>query len=329
MAWRHRGVCIGRAPRILMADLVANPRPRDRETGGAAASARNPSAETGNADTRADSALAEVDAEWTYRNGAAEEKAHIDNPKRVAHPAKGKPKQETRIALTLPVLPCVGLPGNLAFFTIDRSVLPWTATSKFALLLSGSLSSSAGTVLALSAPNSWTRVLERIPLWNARRGIRRPRQLSEPGAALTIVTAPRVQGLKPADNDEVAADDRGTFGYRYEGTDPNTWTNVALRRAMELNRPLIYLYGVTKGTYEPIFPFYFSAEDSARLTLYGQADAPFAAKLPSLEPASTAAPMREYQTVAVKRRVHQHRFRELVLGPMALVVPCANLVTPF
>lgn len=63
---------------------------------------------------------------------------------------------------------------------------------------------------------------ERIPLWNARRGIWRPRQLNELGAALTIVTAPRVQGRKPAYDDEVAADDRGTFGYRYEGTDPTT-----------------------------------------------------------------------------------------------------------
>jgi putative restriction endonuclease len=155
---------------------------------------------------------------------------------------------------------------------------------------------------------------ERIPLWNARRGIWRPRQLKELEAALTIVTAPRVQGRKPAYDDEVAADDQGTFGYRYEGTDPTTWTNVALRRAMELNRPLIYLYGVTKGTYEPIFPFYLTAEDSARLTFYGQADAPFSAKQPGLESPGSAAPRREYQTVAVKRRLHQHRFRELVLG---------------
>jgi putative restriction endonuclease len=155
---------------------------------------------------------------------------------------------------------------------------------------------------------------ERIPLWNARRGIWRPRQLGELGAALTIFTAPRVEGRKPAYDDEVAADDRGTFGYRYEGTDPTTWTNVALRRAMELNRPLIYLYGVTKGTYEAIFPFYLTSEDSARLTFYGQADAPFSVKEPGLESPASAAPRREYQTVAVKRRLHQHRFRELVLG---------------
>lgn len=93
---------------------------------------------------------------------------------------------------------------------------------------------------------------ERIPLWSERRGIWRPRQLKSPGAALTIVTAPRLAGRKPAYDDEIAADDRGWFGYKYEGTDPAEWTNVAVRR--------------------------------------------------------------EYQTAAVKRRLHQHRFREMVLG---------------
>ena len=155
---------------------------------------------------------------------------------------------------------------------------------------------------------------ERIPLWNRRRGIWRPRQLGSDAAALSIFTAPHVAGKKPAYDDEIAADDRGWFGYKYEKDNPNTWTNVALRRALELNRPMIYLYGVMPNLYEPIFPVYVSGEDPASLTFFIQADAPFSAKQPGLEPASAAAPRREYQTVAVKRRLHQHRFRELVLG---------------
>ena len=155
---------------------------------------------------------------------------------------------------------------------------------------------------------------ERIPLWNERRGIWRPRQLRHPGAALTITTAPRVIGRTPAYDDEIAADDRGWFGYKYEGADPDEWTNAAVRKAGELNRPLIYLYGVTKGTYEPIFPVYVTADDPATLTFRVEVDTPFTAAVPQEMPNATFAARREYQTVAVKRRLHQHRFREMVLG---------------
>ena len=155
---------------------------------------------------------------------------------------------------------------------------------------------------------------ERIAFWNPRRGIWRPQQLRSPGAALTIFTAPRVSGRKPAYDDEVASDDRGWFGYKYEGTDPNKWTNVAVRRAGELQRPLIYLYGVTPGVYEPIFPVYVASDQPNELTFVLQADIPFSALEPSPALIVNSAGRREYQTVAVKRRLHQHRFRELVLG---------------
>ena len=155
---------------------------------------------------------------------------------------------------------------------------------------------------------------ERIPLWTSRMGIWRPRQLSNPGAALTVVTAPHVQGRKPAYDDEVAADDRGWFGYRYQGAEPNTWTNVAVRRAMEMRRPIIYLYGVMKGVYDPIFPVFVTEDDPTTLTFRLQADRSMAIALMDQAFVYASAPRREYLTVAVKRRLHQHRFRELVLG---------------
>jgi putative restriction endonuclease len=155
---------------------------------------------------------------------------------------------------------------------------------------------------------------DRIALWSSQRGIWRPQQLRAPGAALTVVTAPRVQGRKPAYDDEVAADDRGWFGYKYEGTNPETWTNVAVRRAMELQRPIIYLYGITKGTYEAIFPVFVTGDDPASLTFRLQADQAKLDPVIDSEYAKLSAPRREYRTVAVKQRLHQHRFRELVLG---------------
>jgi len=171
-----------------------------------------------------------------------------------------------------------------------------------------------GLVTAAQLNRGFEFESQRIPLWSSRMGIWRPEQLREPGAALTIVTAPRVQGRQPAYDDEVAADDRGWFGYRYQGDKPNNWWNVAVRTAMELQRPLIYLYGVTKGTYEPILPVFVTDDDPANLTFRVQADIQLAVDGEAGVPLSMLAPRREYQTVAVKRRLHQHRFRELVLS---------------
>lgn len=155
---------------------------------------------------------------------------------------------------------------------------------------------------------------ERVAFWNPRRGIWRPARLRNPGAALSVMTAAPVRGREPAYDDEVAADDRGWFGYKYEGDDPSLWTNVAVRAAMTLGRPLIYLYGITPGVYEPLFPAYVVGDDPSSLTFRIQADV--SPSVLSTEPSYLAmsAGRREYQTVAAKRRLHQSRFRELVLG---------------
>jgi len=101
---------------------------------------------------------------------------------------------------------------------------------------------------------------ERIRLWDARRGIWRPRQLGTDGAALTLVTAPLAPRKAPPYDDQVGSDAEWLL-YRYEGTDPEHWTNLAVRRAYLERRPLIYLYGITPGLYEPIFPCTVVAHD--------------------------------------------------------------------
>ena len=174
-----------------------------------------------------------------------------------------------------------------------------------------------GMVTAAALEQGFEFEGERIAFRNVQKGIWRPRQLNDLGAALTIVTAPRIAGKAPAYDDEVAADDRGWFGYKYEGTDPHLWTNVAVRKAMALRRPLIYLYGVTKGVYEPIFPVYVVGDDPATLTFRVQAGEALHVREPSAEYLYASAPAREYQTIAVKRRLHQHRFRKLVLDAYA------------
>ena len=170
-----------------------------------------------------------------------------------------------------------------------------------------------GVVRACQLEGGFEFENERIALWSAQKGIWKPKQLNFLNVALTLTTAPRVEGRAPAYDDEVA-DNRGSFGYKYQGTDATNWSNVAVRNAMLYRRPLIYLYGIAKGVYEPIFPVFIVEDDPSTLTFRLQADVSDRVAAYSDMSIEVNAPRREYQTVAVKRRVHQHRFRELVLN---------------
>lgn len=149
-------------------------------------------------------------------------------------------------------------------------------------------------------------------------GIWKPRQAD---AALTIVTAPPKPGKKPPYDDQVASD-AGWFLYRYQGTDPTYWTNVAVRRAMEERRPIIYLYGIAPNLYEAIFPCYVVDDQPEELGFQVVVDAAGARVGPEIsDRLELSAPRREYATAAVKIRLHQRRFRELVLS--AYRIRCA------
>ena len=162
---------------------------------------------------------------------------------------------------------------------------------------------------------------QRIRFFDVRRGIWRPRQLGKNGAALAIVTAPPKPGKKPPYDDQIASDAEW-FLYRYEGSDPDHWTNVAVRRAMLEHRPLIYLYGIAPNLYDPIFPCYVVEDDPEELGFRIVADVTNVRVGPdvSSEYLNISA-RREYTTAAVKVRLHQRRFRELVLS--AYRVRCA------
>lgn len=152
---------------------------------------------------------------------------------------------------------------------------------------------------------------DRIKFWNRQMGIWRPRQLGAGGAALAIVTAPPRPGREPRYDDQVASDT--VFEYRYQGTDPTTWTNVAVRRAMTERRPLVYFYGLAQGVYEPLFPCYIVGDRPQDLTFEVAVDtagAPIRQVPPELDVFTVR---RAYATATVKVRLHQHRFRELVL----------------
>ena len=147
----------------------------------------------------------------------------------------------------------------------------------------------------------------RIPIWNQQRGIFRPKELREPGAALTVQTSFHT----PYDDRADPEDDR--FVYKYQGEDPEHWENVAVRRAMELGRPLLYLVAVQPGIYQPIFPTYVVGDVPERLSFMLMADTAGTVHV-GPPPGGGAEPLKAYVTREVKHRLHQRRFRYLVLN---------------
>jgi putative restriction endonuclease len=151
----------------------------------------------------------------------------------------------------------------------------------------------------------------KIPFALRARGIWKPGVLGSEGAALSLTTASIRKGTQPRYDDQVASDE-GWFEYRYQGTDPEASDNRAVRRALEAKLPLIYFYGVGPGRYEAIWPVYVVGDEPSRLTFRIAADAAGSGDS-SLFTGGAEAPLKRYATALVKRRLHQHRFRELVV----------------
>ena len=101
--------------------------------------------------------------------------------------------------------------------------------------------------------------------------------------------------------------------YRYQGQDPQHRDNVALRRAMRLGRPIVYFVAVDQGLYDAIFPTYVVHDDPLDLAFYLIADAANLVR-PETFQADTDFPRKAYITREVKQRLHQQRFRSLVLA---------------
>jgi putative restriction endonuclease len=149
----------------------------------------------------------------------------------------------------------------------------------------------------------------RVPLL-APQGIFKPAVLDK--VPLSITTVPIVEGKDRPYEDEVGDD--GKLTYRYRGTDVNHRDNVGLREAMRLRTPLIYLFGVTKGSYLPTWPVFVVGDNPAALSFEIEVDAPASVRVPSSEFAfNEGDARRRYITVQTQRRLHQVAFRERVL----------------
>ena len=150
---------------------------------------------------------------------------------------------------------------------------------------------------------------QRIALMDPQRGIRKPKQLD---AALSIRTVFSIDpGRRPYD------DERGSDGYlryKWRGTDPRHPENVALRRAMEANLPLIWFQGIETGLYLPVAPVWFVHEEPTRHQFVVAFDEHQRDSWDQTSDAQVIDLRRAYADRVVRERLHQPVFRERVLA---------------
>lgn len=149
---------------------------------------------------------------------------------------------------------------------------------------------------------------QRVPLIPRQRGIWKPGWLE---CALSIVTTFTPPNQRPPYEDEVGAD--GYPRYKWRGTDPLAYDNVALRRAMDLGKPVMWFIGVKRGVYNAIYPVTLAGEERAKHQFVLAVDETMRR---SWHPGLAMAPLepaRRYAEAIVKVRLHQRLFRDRVL----------------
>lgn len=151
---------------------------------------------------------------------------------------------------------------------------------------------------------------KRVPLIGPQ-GIFKPAILPE--MPLSIATAPVGAGeQRPYDD---GLDEQGLLNYRYRGTDPQHRDNVGLRLTMQRRVPLIYLFGVVKGEYMPVWPVFIVGDDPSVLTFKVTIDDRQLGLLGTVAPTDQVAEARRsYVTMLTLRRLHQRTFSERVLN---------------
>jgi putative restriction endonuclease len=149
---------------------------------------------------------------------------------------------------------------------------------------------------------------KRMPLLAAQQGIYKPAILDLP---LSFNTTPPKPG-KPAPYRD-GLDQDGLLTYRYRGTDPDTYDNAAMRRAIAARVPLIYFFGVETGWYMPVWPVYIVGDRPEELAFKVAVDDQHALLDPPRVPDRVEEARRSYITVLTTRRLHQATFRQRVL----------------
>ena len=151
---------------------------------------------------------------------------------------------------------------------------------------------------------------KRVPLIGPQ-GIFKPAVLPE--MPISIATVPVREEQQRSYDDGI--DEQGLLNYRYRGTDPRHRDNVGLRLAMQRRAPLIYLFGVVKGEYMPVWPVFVVGDDPSALTFKVTIDdRQIGLQSTGVATDQVAEARRGYVTVLTLRRLHQRTFSERVLN---------------
>jgi len=142
----------------------------------------------------------------------------------------------------------------------------------------------------------------------ADQGIFKPRQLKYPLTFKTTVNSPYEDSKNAA----------GYILYKYKGDNPEHPHNSGLRECMIRRLPLIYFYAVAPAKYQPVWPVYIERDEPATLTFYVSVDEPQIRLFAETDYEKVAESggeeiKRKYITAQVCRRLHQQRFREVVI----------------
>ncbi|MBC8191577.1 MAG: HNH endonuclease [Candidatus Marinimicrobia bacterium] len=156
----------------------------------------------------------------------------------------------------------------------------------------------------------------RIPLLGAS-GIFKPKAASYP---LSITTTPDSPYTDTISEFEI-------LEYRYRGTNPNFWDNVALKQAMVDQVPLIYFHGVAKNRYLANWPvFIIGANDNTLTFEVSLAESvSLVGDIDEYQISEDISIQKAYKQQLIKQRIHQHKFRERVLEAYRTSCAVCNL----
>jgi putative restriction endonuclease len=169
------------------------------------------------------------------------------------------------------------------------------------------LGRATGGLVARSELEAFDFEGRRLPLIAVQRGIWKPRQMD---AALSILTTYSPNPERRPYEDDLGAD--GFPRYKWRGTDPNFYDNVAVRVAMETRRPLIWFVGVAPALFDPRYPVWIAGEEPSQHQFVLALDEDLLAWHPDLA-ALPHDPVRRLAERVVRVRLHQPVFRRRVI----------------
>lgn len=146
---------------------------------------------------------------------------------------------------------------------------------------------------------------QRRPLKNGQGGIHSSRGF---GAAWSITTTYTEDGGERPYNDAPGSD--GLMRYKWQGSDPESPNNRALRKARDLQLPLIWFWGVAPGLYKAIFPVYLVGEEPGKRQFVVATDGLQNLESTGEDPGEL---IKNYREGIVRSRIHQPVFRERVI----------------